>query len=216
MTLLRIDASILGPSSASSELADLVLSAWSSGGRDETVVTRHLGSDPLPSHAWATAVAAGYTPQEQWTAAQRDAVTLARSLHEELSAADRAVFAFPLYNWGVSQHVKTWIDLVIAGGANPSARLLQDKPAVLLVTRGGSYAPGTPKEGWDHSVDYLRRVLVDVWGADLTIVQREFTLVGVNPALDQFAEQGARLKQEAHQAASAAGTALRAGTALSR
>jgi FMN-dependent NADH-azoreductase len=208
MTLLRIDASILGPMSASSELADLVLSAWSSGGQDETVVTRHLGSEPLPSHAWAAAVSAGYVPAEQQTDVQRDAVALARSLNDELSAADRAVLAFPLYNWGVSQHVKTWIDLVIAGAANPAARLLDGKPVVLLVTRGGSYAPGTPKEGWDHSVDYLRRVLVDVWGADLTVVQREFTLVGVNPALDQFAEQGARLKQEAHAAAAAAGAAL--------
>lgn len=208
MTLLRIDASILGPMSASSELADLALAAWSAGSPDETVVTRHLGRDPLPSDAWAAAVGAGYTPEEQRTDAQRAAVALARSLRDELVAADRAVFAFPLYNWGVSQHVKTWVDLVIAGSDDPGAHLLEGKPAILLVTRGGSYAPGTPKEGWDHSVDYLRRMLVDVWHADLTVIEREFTLVGVNPALDQFTDEGARLKQQAREAASAAGALL--------
>ena len=31
---------------------------------------------------------------------------------------DAYVFALPLYNWGVSQHVKTWIDLAVAGGEN--------------------------------------------------------------------------------------------------
>ncbi|WP_369052778.1 FMN-dependent NADH-azoreductase [Kineococcus terrestris] len=208
MTLLRIDASILGPASASSELADRVLDSWTAVSPDETVVTRHLGSDPLPSDAWATAVGAGYTPEDQRSEAQRAAVALARELRDELLAADRVVLAFPLYNWGVSQHVKTWIDLVIAGSDDPSARLLDGKPVVLLVTRGGSYAPGTPKEGWDHSVDYLRRVVGEVWGADLTVVEREFTLVGVNPALDRFAEEGARLKERAHEEAAAAGAAL--------
>ena len=103
------------------------------------------------------------------------------------------MLALPLYNFGVSQHVKTWIDLAIAGGT-PGTRLLDGKPVVLLTTRGGAYGPGTPREGWDHNTAYLRRILADVWGADLTVVEREFTLVGVNPALDQFTDLAAALK----------------------
>ena len=83
---------------------------------------------------------------------------------------------------------------------------------VLLATRGGAYGPGTPKEGWDHSIDYLRRVLAEVWGADLTVVERELTLVGVNPALDQFADLGAAAKEAAESAAIAAGRELAART----
>ena len=60
--------------------------------------------------------------------------------------------------------------------------------------RGGAYGAGTPRDGWDHSTGYLRRILADVWGAELTVVEREFTLVGVNPALDQFTELAAQLK----------------------
>lgn len=49
-----------------------------------------------------------------------------------------------------------------------------------------------------------------MWGAELTVVEREFTLVGVNPALDQFTELAAQLKDAAHAAAREAGRALTA------
>jgi FMN-dependent NADH-azoreductase len=120
-----------------------------------------------------------------------------------------AVLALPLYNFGVSQHVKTWIDLALAG-APMGTRLLEGTPTVLVTTRGGSYAPGTPREGWDHNTDYLRRILVDIWGADLTVVEREFTLVGVNPALDEFTETAALMRKAADEEAAELGTALAA------
>jgi FMN-dependent NADH-azoreductase len=207
MTLLRVDASIQGPRSASSELADLVLAEWTAVHPERPVVRRHLAADPLPADAWAAAVGAAYTPDEQRTAAQRAALDLAAELAAELRAADAAVLALPLYNFGVSQHVKTWIDLSVAGGGR-GEKLLDGKPVVLLTTRGGAYGPGTPREGWDHNTDYLRRILVDIWAAELTIVEREFTLVGVNPALDQFTDLAAAMKATAHDAASAAGKAL--------
>jgi FMN-dependent NADH-azoreductase len=207
MTLLRIDGSILGPSSASSELADIALAEFVAVRPDVPVVSRHLAADPIPSDAWQTAVGASWTPEADRSEAQNAAVALAATIAGELRDADVAVLALPLYNWGVSQHSKTWIDLAIAG-SEQGERLLDGKPVVLITTRGGSYAPGTPKEGWDHNVEYLRRILVDVWGADLTLVEREFTLVGVNPALDEFTEAAALIKKEAHEAALTAGQGL--------
>ncbi|ANY06852.1 FMN-dependent NADH-azoreductase [Pseudonocardia sp. HH130630-07] len=207
MTLLRIDASIQGPRSAGSELADLVLAEVTANRPEEPVVRRHLGEQPLPAEAWARAIAGGFATGADRSPEQAAAIGLARTLAAELSDADAAVLAFPLYNFGVSQHVKAWIDLVFAG-AEQGARLLEGKPVVLVVTRGGAYGPGTPREGWDHCTDFLRRILVDLWGADLTVVEREFTLAGVNPALAEFAELGASLKADAEQAASRAGKAL--------
>jgi FMN-dependent NADH-azoreductase len=209
LTLLRVDASIQGPRSASSALADQVLAQFSALRPDEKIVTRHLGNEPLPSNAWPTAVAANFTPEADRTPEQAAVAQLAVIVAAELSDADAAVLALPLYNWGVSQHVKTWIDLAIAG-APSGARLLEGKPVVLLTTRGGAYGPGTPKEGWDHSIDYLRRILAEVWGANLTVIERELTLVGVNPALDQFADKAALMKKTAEQAADDAGASLAA------
>jgi FMN-dependent NADH-azoreductase len=81
---------------------------------------------------------------------------------------------------------------------------------VLVTTRGGAYGPGTPRDGWDHSTAYLRRMLADVWGAELTVVEREFTLVGVNPALDEFTEMANDMKKAAEEAAAEAGQKLAA------
>ena len=207
MSILRIDASIQGDRSFSSALADLVQREIAAAHPDEPVVTRHLGNEPLPADAWQTAVLANFTDPTLRTPAQRDAVALAQTLTRELTEADAAVLALPLYNWGVSQHVKTWIDLAIAGTA-PGTRLLDGPPVVLVTTRGGAYGPGTPKEGWDHSIGYLRRILADVWGAELTVIERELTLFGLNPALDGLADLAATTKQQAEQAAVEAGQAL--------
>jgi FMN-dependent NADH-azoreductase len=117
-------------------------------------------------------------------------------LHVERSLR---LFSVSLYNFGVSQHFKTYVDLIITDprmgpGAEPP---LAGKPAELVVVRGGSYAAGTPREGWDHSTNWVRRILEDVWQLNLSVVENEFTLVGVNPALDEFKEIAAQLRAEA-------------------
>ena len=145
MTLVRIDASIQGPRSASSALADLVQTEYTAVHRDVPVVSRHLGADPLPSDVWAAAVSGSFSDPAQHTPEQAAAVALAREVAGDLTSADAVIVALPLYNWGVSQHAKTWIDVAIAGAA-PGTRLLDGTPVVLLTTRGGAYGPGTPKE----------------------------------------------------------------------
>jgi FMN-dependent NADH-azoreductase len=42
----------------------------------------------------------------------------------------------------------------------------------------------------------MRRILADVWHLDLKVVEAEFTLVGVNPALDRFKDLAYQLRQE--------------------
>jgi FMN-dependent NADH-azoreductase len=208
VSLFRLDASIKIEGSASREIADIVEEHWVATHPGADVVRRHIGIEPLPSDAWSSAVAAGWTPEADRTPGQRDAVALATRLADELVDADALLLAVPLYNFGVSQHVKTWMDLVITDPRSGAGGLLAGKPTVLATVRGGAYGAGTPREGWDHSTGYLRRILEDVWGADLTVVEREFTLVGVNPALDEFTDLALQLHQEALSAADEAGRVL--------
>jgi FMN-dependent NADH-azoreductase len=210
MTLFRLDASINPASSASRAIADIVEDEWRAANPDAQVVRRDLGTGPLPSTAWTTAVGAAGTAAGDRSGEQRSALELAAGLAGELRSADAALLAIPLYNYGVAQHAKVWIDLVMAGAESPVEPLLAGKPTVLVTVRGGAYGPGTPREGWDHSTDYLRRIVADVWGADLTLVERELTLAGVNPAMDAFKEQGAQFKEVAHAAAAVAGKSLAA------
>ncbi|SCL37305.1 FMN-dependent NADH-azoreductase [Micromonospora pallida] len=211
MSLFRLDASIRVEGSHSREIADIVEDEWRAAHPDDTIVRRHLGTEPLPSTTWADAVTAGYLPAEKRTAEQQAAVALAAQLTDELAAADALLFAVPLYNFGVSQHFKTWVDTVITDprmgpGATP---LLAGKPAVLVTVRGGAYGSGTPREGWDHATPWMRRILADVWQLDLKVVEAEFTLVGVNPALDEFKDLAAQLRTQAEDLARSHGRALR-------
>ncbi|GAA3200559.1 FMN-dependent NADH-azoreductase [Actinocorallia longicatena] len=207
MSLFRLDASILPGASASAEIADVVEAEWLAARPGSTVVRRHLGTAPLPAEAWALATTAGFVGETERSAEQLDALKLAASLVAELEAAEAVLLAVPLYNYGVSQHFKTWVDLVIAG-AGPTTPVLKGKPTVLANVRGGGYGPGTPREGWDHSTPYLTRVLSDMWGADLTVVDRELTLAATNPAMEPLRDLAAQHHATALSSAREAGRAL--------
>jgi FMN-dependent NADH-azoreductase len=144
--LYRLDASIRVEGSHSRAIADIVEQEWRNAHPGEPIIRRHVGVDPVPATAWATAVFAGRTSEEARTDEQEAALALAATLTDELVAADALLFAVPLYNFGVSQHFKTWVDTVIsdprmAAGAEP---VLEGKPAVLVTVCGGNYRAGTP------------------------------------------------------------------------
>ncbi|WP_193105401.1 FMN-dependent NADH-azoreductase [Brachybacterium sp. FME24] len=211
MSLFRLDASIMPATSASRSLADLVEAEWSAAHPDSVVTRRDLAQDPVPANAWSDVVTSGHLAVGERTGEQAAAHALATTLADELIDADALLFAVPLYNYGVSQHFKAWFDVAYADPRiDPTGTALQGKPATLITVLGGNYAVGSPKEGWDHSTGWLRRVLEDVWGLDLRVVQRPFTLVGVNPALDAFTDVANELKEDAEKSAQAYGRELAA------
>src|SRR6185312_5381352 len=134
MTLFRLDASIRAEGSASREIADIVEQEWLEAHPGDTIERRHIGVDVLPADAWANAVFAGFTAPEDRTPEQAAAVKLAATLTDELINADAVLLAVPLYNWGVSQHFKAWVDLILTDprAATPTA-LLAGKPTVLAI-----------------------------------------------------------------------------------
>jgi FMN-dependent NADH-azoreductase len=210
MNLFRLDASIRTEGSVSREVADTVETVWRAEHPYATVTRRDLGIEPLPARAWRNAVAASRVPAEQRTAEQADGAALASTLAGELLAADAYLFAVPLYNFGVPQHVKAWIDLLLtdphlAPGAD---RVLAGRPATLVVVRGGGYGPGTPREGWDHSTPWLRRMLGDVFALDLHLVEAELTLAPVNPAMEELRGLAEQSLRDAHVTADSHGRAI--------
>ena len=211
MTLFRLDSSIRRDGSVSREVADSLERAWAEQHPGDAVVRRDIGTNPLPADAWAHAAMGGYLPEEQRTPEQRAALALAAELADEIIAADAAVIAVPMYNFGISQHIKTWIDLLLtdprlAPGSGTAP--LAGRPVTLVVTRGGGYGPGTPREGWDHATPYLRRIFEDVFQADLTVVECELTLADVTPAMAELRDTAAALRVRAHERAAETGRAL--------
>jgi FMN-dependent NADH-azoreductase len=199
MSLFRLDASIRQEGSHSRALADIVEAAWREENPNADVIRRDIGLHPLASTLWPLAVAASRIPEAERDDALRDAAAEAQELVDEVLSADSLLFAVPLYNFGVSQHFKAWVDVLItdprlgpAGG-----KQLEGRPGVACLVRGGAYGAGTPREGWDHSTGWIQRILTDVWGLDLKTVELEFTLVGVNPALDEFKDLAEQMRADA-------------------
>jgi FMN-dependent NADH-azoreductase len=210
MSLFRLDASIRIEGSRSRAIADIVEREWRGVHPGAAVTRRHIGVEPVPATAWGAAVEGSATPEPERSEAQRAAMASAAREADLLIDADAALFAVPLYNFGVSQHFKTWVDLVVTdarmgAGVEPATA---GTPAVLVAVRGGSYAAGTPREGWDHATGWMRRILEDVWKFDLRVVEEEFTLVGVNPALDAFEDVAVGLRRRSEEAAGELGRTL--------
>lgn len=209
-TLFRLDASIRDTGSVTRALADTLQDALLAQTPAITPIKREIGLDPLPATAWADAVFAPHIPEDQRSAAQLSSLQLAGTLADELIAADAYLFAVPFYNFGVSQHFKTWIDLVLTDPrlASGAESPIKGRPATLLVARGGGYGPGTPRHGWDHATDWQRRILQDIWMLDLQIVECELTLADVNPAMAELRGLAAENLENAHALAGDSGRLL--------
>jgi len=214
MSLFRLDSSIRTEGSVSREVADEVESAYVRQRPGDGVVRRDIGRTPLPSDAWAAAVGGAYAPDDARTPEQRRAVALAATLADELLDAQTILIAAPLYNFGLPAHLKAWIDLVITDPRfGPGNRPLTGRPVILVAVRGGGYGAGTPREGWDHATPYLLRILRDVWGADVTLVEAELTLADVTPALAELRAAAAVSRTQAREKAATVGHAHAALTA---
>ena len=208
MTLFRLDSSIRTDGSVSREIADTLQRAYTDQHPWSVVVHRDLATDPIASDTWAAAALSGFTPAEHRTAAQRDAAALAATLADELLGADAAVIATALYNFGVSQHLKAWLDVLITDPRfGPGTSPLAGRPVTLVIARGGGYGAGTPREGWDHATPYLLRIFADVWGAEVTVVEAELTLATLNPAMAELIPLAEASKAQAHERAKTAGRA---------
>ncbi|MCU1479442.1 MAG: putative acyl carrier protein phosphodiesterase [Subtercola sp.] len=214
-TIYRLDASIRPEGSVTRSLANTLQTELESGLDEFTIIHREIGLTPLPSTAWGNALAAGSTPAEQRTADQNAATALATELADELVAADALVFAVPLYNYGVSAQFKSYADLLLTEPrfAPGAPQALAGRPAFLVTARGGGYGPGTPREGWDHSTPWNVRLLRDIWGLDLELIEAELTLADVSPAMEALRPLAAQNLENAHSAAIAHAQALVASLA---
>jgi len=212
LTIYRLDASIRKEGSVSRAVADSLETALIADAGSARIVHREIGLTPIPSTAWQTSVFAGFTPEAERTAEQREARALAATLADELVEADAYIFAVPLYNFGVSQHFKLWMDLLLTdprfapGGSRPIA----GRPAILVTVRGGGYGAGTPRHGWDHATPWYQRMLADVLGLQVELVETELTLADVTPAMESLRSLAAENLRNAHDVAGRHGKQLAA------
>ncbi|MEU1182340.1 NAD(P)H-dependent oxidoreductase [Streptomyces sp. NPDC005820] len=186
-TLLHIDSSVLpGDASSSRSIAGVFREAWEEQHPQGTVIHRDLATDPVP-HITAAAWSAGNTAPSEHTPEQTAAFAARVRLIEELEQADAVLIGAPMHNFSIPSTLKAWLDSVIlfgrTAGESPSA---QGTPVIVVASRGGSYAPGTPREGFEFVQNYLEAVLRDTLGLDLDFIVPELTMATGNPAMSEL------------------------------
>ena len=183
--LLHIDSSIQGDRSVSRKLTARARDAWLAAHPGGTVTYRDLGSHPVPHFDAATGLAR-IVPPELRTPAQAASWALTEELIGEIREADTILLGLPLYNFGAPSSVKAWVNHLIASGlsmdAETKAPLLGGREFVVLASRGGGYAEGTPRHGWDHAEPWLPHA-ISLTGLEPRFITAELTLAHVNPAM---------------------------------
>lgn len=202
--LLHLDASIRTSGSVSRELSGAFAQHWRTAHPDGTYVYRDLAANPVP-HLDEHSFTAASTPEDDHTEAQRAGWAVSTKLIDEVKAADTVLLGVPMYNFSVPSTLKAWLDRIITPGTSANQETgtgpLMGKRVVVAASRGGSYAPGTPREDFEFQERYLRAVLSLV-GLDssVTFVNAEMTLANVVPALAQFKDVAAESLENAHRA----------------
>ena len=180
MNLLHVDSSILGDNSVSRALSRAIVDRLA--GPEVRVTYRDVAASP-PSHL-SGAYLAGQSAQVQHDQAMQEDLQLGGTVLEEFLAADTVVIGVALYNFTIPSQLKAWVDRVVVAGrtfrytaAGPEG-LAGGKRAVLAVSRGGFYGPGTPNQAYEHAESYMRTVLGFVGIPDPEVIVAEGIAVG--------------------------------------
>jgi FMN-dependent NADH-azoreductase len=88
-----------------------------------------------------------------------------------------------MYNFSVPSTLKAWIDQISFPWLP-----LAGRTAVIVTARGGSYAPGTPRERYDYQEPYLRAYFETLGLTDLHFIHTELTNALHIPFLGEFKE----------------------------
>ncbi|WP_371562821.1 FMN-dependent NADH-azoreductase [Streptomyces canus] len=203
-TLLHIDSSVFsGEASSSRSVTAAFRRTWEEQHPEGAVIYRDLAADPVP-HITADAWSAGYTAPSEHNPEQSAAFAARVKLIEELEQADAVLIGAPMYNFSIPSTLKAWLDSVLllgrTAGETPSA---QGTPALVVASRGGSYAAGTPREGYDFVQNYLQAVLKGTLGLDLEFIVPELTMAPRNPGMSELIPRYEASRQHALEEAAA-------------
>ncbi|MDQ5926610.1 MAG: FMN-dependent NADH-azoreductase, partial [Pseudomonadota bacterium] len=159
------------------------------------VTVRDLALAPHPVLD-AAALGALFTPAEQRTPEQLARVAQDDALIAEVQNHDVIVLGVPMYNFGVSVQLKSWLDAIARSGvtfrytANGPEGLVQGKKVYVAVARGGVYRD-TPT---DTQTPYLKTILGFMGMTDVQFIYAEGLAMGPEAVEKGFAQAEAELQ----------------------
>lgn len=189
MNILQINTSARQEGANSTRIADDIVARLQAAHSAARLTVRDLARQPHPVLDEA-ALTALFTPAEQRTPAQAARVALDDALIAEVQAADVLVIGAPMYNFGISVQLKTWIDAIARSGvtfrytANGPEGLLKGKKVYVALARGGRYRG----DETDTQVPYLKTVFGFLGMTDVQFIYAEGLNMGADAVQQGFAE----------------------------
>ena len=176
MKLLQIDSSAR-TSSVTRRLTAKFAEEWRKNHPDGEVIQRDLCATILPqiTDDWN----ATHLEESKLTPAHRSYLSTSDELIEELKTADTVVIGAPMYNFTIPSQLKAWFDRIVIAGKTFSYSeagakgLAGGKKVIIVSSRGGLFAPGTPQQAYDFQETYLRAILGFIGIEDIEIVRAE-------------------------------------------
>ncbi|WP_129715452.1 FMN-dependent NADH-azoreductase [Pedobacter sp. SYP-B3415] len=187
-TILHLISSPRQGASVSLQLGRAIVEKLQQQYPDSRVNEVNLLEEPMP-HLDSSHLQSFFTPAEQQTDNDRDAVSHSDKAIAQLMAADFIVIGAPMYNFTIHSSLKAWIDHVARAGKTfryseqGAEGLVKGKKVHLAVATGGVYSEG-PYAPYDFAVPYLKSVLGFLGMTDVTVHRAE----GINvPGLKEQA-----------------------------
>jgi FMN-dependent NADH-azoreductase len=181
MNILHVISSPRKAASMSIQLGNALVQELETANPGSTVTVHDLASTPFP-HLEEANLQSFFTPAENRTPEQQEAVRHSDEAIAELMAADVIVIGAPLYNFGIPSTLKAWVDHIARAGitfrysASGPEGLVKGKKVYLAVASGGVYSEG-PTAAYDFVVPYLKTVLGFLGMTDVEVARVEGTSV---------------------------------------
>lgn len=204
--VLHIQASPRGDDSFSIRAARAFLDAYAEAHPDDTIETLDLPADPPTEFRGDEATAklkilTGKTPTDREQAAWEAVMATI----DHFKNADKLVVSSPMWNFGLPYRLKHYLDVIIQPRetfqyteSGQAEGLVTGRPAMLILARGGKYAPGTSGEAMDYQLPYLKAALGFIGFERIEAILVEPTVAGGPDAADAALDSAiAEAKQKA-------------------
>jgi FMN-dependent NADH-azoreductase len=175
--ILNIISSPRGEASNSIKLANAIIDRLKEQDPAAAVQVKDLTKSPFP-HLEEAHLNAFFTPVEQHTEANKEAIRHSDEAIKEIMDADVLVIGAPMYNFGVSSVLKSWFDHIARAGitfkytAEGPVGLITGKKAYIAIATGGVYSSGEAV-AYDFVTPYIKTMLAFIGITDVTVVRAE-------------------------------------------
>ena len=179
--ILHIISSPRGDASMSIKLGNAIIEKLQAAYPDSQVKEHDLLKDRFP-HLDETHLASFFTPEENRSAQNKEAIRPSDEAIQEITDADIIVIGTPLFNFGIPSSLKAWIDHIARAGVtfkydeNGAEGLVKGKKVYVAMASGGIYSDG-PMVSYDFAVPYLRSALGFLGMTDITVYRVEGTMI---------------------------------------